>query len=383
MECLEDFLQELKIECESPVIKESKKPVEKKEFKKKNQEKLKKKKGGYRPVLVDEQSLLNESIELESLMRLLRNKYSDRSLSDYDVVSLYLIGYLNQRYPNQFLENYNPISNDQQIESASYKDLIKFKNKNFETKLEKYKASTLFDIINKFNLHSVPHSARMALAKWYSNEYKLVLMFDSIPTPREVLVMQSEGKRCVSLISTGLHTLIMNERDALSFLLHDLVHAYKMFSNQILLQGQIGFSIAMVKLIQDEKANSLIEDLAKYDDKFLETFDYLISDMNSHTKHLFYYFKAILINGFKAKYNLNDEILNGESLQVFQETFDYFLDLFEMNDSEKTIARKMLMPVDNEDTTNNVKSSSKGFNVIDFTLLDRYFMELYFSCFNK
>jgi hypothetical protein len=49
-----------------------------------------------------------------------------------------------------------------------------------------------------------------------------------------------------------------------------------------------------------------------------------------------------------------------------------------MNEMEKSVACKMLMPlqVDNNDFDNNQESSSKGFNVIDFTLLDNYFMNL-------
>ena len=170
----------------------------------------------------------------------------------------------------------------------------------------------------------------------------------------------------------------MNERDAFSFLLHDLVHAYKMFNNHILLKGQIGFCKAIMKILENQQGKELINDLIKSDESFEENFNYLISDMNSHTKHLFYYFKAILINAFKAKFNLKEEILNGNSLQEFQTTFNMFLSILKMNEMEKTVACKMLMPlqVDNNDLDYKQESNSKGFNVIDFTLLDNYFMNL-------
>ncbi len=190
--------------------------------------------------------------------------------------------------------------------------------------------------------------------------------------------MQAEGKRCVSLISNNLESLVMNERDAFSFLLHDLVHAYKMFSNQILLNGQIGFCRAIMKILDNQQGEELINGLIKSDETFEEKFNYLISDMNSHTKHLFYYFKAILINAFKVKYKLKDEILNGKSLEEFQTTFDIFLNIWEMNEMEKSVARKMLMPlhINHNDFDFNEKINSKGFNVIDFSLLDSYFMNL-------
>ena len=112
----------------------------------------------------------------------------------------------------------------------------------------------------------------------------------------------------------------------------------------------------------------MIQDLCNTDAVFQEAFDYLISDMNSHPKHLFYYFKAILVNYYKSKYHLTDEILSGKSLQEFEVTFDEFLVMFEMNEAEKEVSRKMLMPVENVRV--------KGSNNIDFTLLGDYFINL-------
>ena len=64
-------------------------------------------------------------------------------------------------------------------------------------------------------------------------------MVDRIPTSYDVLEMQAAASRCASLITLKLDDLILNERDPLSFLLHDLVHAYKMFSDEMLLKGRI------------------------------------------------------------------------------------------------------------------------------------------------
>ena len=62
-------------------------------------------------------------------------------------------------------------------------------------------------------------------------------MVDTIPTSFEVLEMQAADCRCASLITLKLDDLILDERDPLSFLLHDLVHAYKMFSDDTLRKG--------------------------------------------------------------------------------------------------------------------------------------------------
>ena len=209
--------------------------------------------------------------------------------------------------------------------------------------------------------------------RYLSNQFDLVLMVDLIPSSREVLALQADAKRCISLITHKIDELIMNERDPLSFLLHDLVHAYKMFSNEILLKGQIGFSRAIMKIFQHEKGVKLIQELIDSDEKFSEAFDYLISDMNSHPKHLFHYFKAILINTFKNKFKL--AILYGETLTEFIKMFDEFLELFEMNEHQKVLSRKMLMLSESSESATGVKH--KGFNVIDFQILDDYFMSLY------
>lgn len=156
---MENNLFEIEIESFSPAKRETKS----KEIIKKS----KKKKGGYRPILVDEACLKKESIELEPIMVLLRDKYKLNSLSHQDLVSLYLISYLNQRYSSQFLENYSPIHSSAescQPVSASYKDFINLVC--FENKLEKYKSKSLYDIVKNFNLHSVPHTARTALVNW-------------------------------------------------------------------------------------------------------------------------------------------------------------------------------------------------------------------------
>ncbi len=137
------------------------------------------------------------------------------------------------------------------------------------------------------------------------------------------------------------------------------------------ISGQCGFSRAMMKIVNDPSGNQKLHELCSTDATFQEAFDYLISDMNSHPKHLFYYLKAILVNYYKKKYHLTDEILSGESLREFEGTFEKFLGLFEMNEAEKEVSRKMLMPVENVRV--------KGSNIIDFSLLDCYFNNLFIN----
>ena len=130
-------------------------------------------KGGYRPVLVSRDCLAIEADELAGDMTRLRELYHSRSISDQDLVVFYIIIYLNFRYPDEFLENFNPVLVENDFkkiqlvqESMVFGDLMSLANKSFDKKMEKFNTKTLFEIINNFNLHSVPHSARFAISNW-------------------------------------------------------------------------------------------------------------------------------------------------------------------------------------------------------------------------
>jgi hypothetical protein len=177
-----------------------------------------------------------------------------------------------------------------------------------------------------------------------------------------------------------LDALVLGERDPLSFLLHDLVHAYKMFSNPYLFNGQVGFCRAMLRLYADQTALAELQSLLEADEKFADAYDYLISDMNSHPKHLFFYFKAILINAFKFKHGLaeNGMVLSGESLADFQRVFNLFIDLFQMNDQEKDVARRLFMYNTNNTTASSLRDieSEKLKQKLEANLFDRFFLDL-------
>ncbi len=172
----ENFLQSIELETSSATLERPKKlvnftPFTKKHAKSNKSSSIKSKKSGYRPILVDKESLEFEAVELKDKMTMIRELYSTRCLSDQDLVVLYLVIYLNTRYPYDFLENYNPIliSNEKTdliTKSGKLDNFITLTNKSFDDKLAKYNTKSLFEIINCFNLHSVPHSARIALTNW-------------------------------------------------------------------------------------------------------------------------------------------------------------------------------------------------------------------------
>jgi hypothetical protein len=329
------------------------------------------KRGGYRPVLIDLAIIKNEAQYMEHKIGLLIQSWRNGVYSEPDITALYVLTYLDRRYGGKFLENFDPIlkkaDENSQVKSSSLRESfgkLLEDYPNLAKRLAETNTNSLFDIINNYNLHSIPKPARTAIAKWYTGEYSLFLIGD-VATVEGMIECQSEAKRCLTVASKNLGELIEDSRDALSFLLHDLVHAYKMFENEVLLRGQVGFSIAMLKVVKC----GLIKELLENDEQFKENLNYVVSDMNSHSKHLFFSFKASLVNAFKRKFGLNEsEKLNGESLERFNESFRELLDLFEMSDEEKRSATEIL-------------SSQNQFDLFDYRILNEYFLGLYANKF--
>lgn len=166
-----------------------------------NKSKSKKPRGGYRPILVGEGELVEEAKTLAPLMQFI---YDKDDLSDQDKVSYFTLAYISQRYPANFLENVAPIIDEPNGVSSQPLDKLPFTfSQKVNTKFTNLKIKTLFDVVNNFNLHSVPYSARFTLVNWYlGGKFDLVLMIDRIPSSKQVLKMQANGKRCVSLIGT-------------------------------------------------------------------------------------------------------------------------------------------------------------------------------------
>jgi hypothetical protein len=178
-------------------------------------------------------------------------------------------------------------------------------------------------------------------------------------------------------MTKNLDKLVMDERDPLSFLLHDLVHAYNMFNYDF--KSQVGFYKAIYNLYKPEsKSLDYLNLLYKSDEQFVERFDYLTSDMNTQARHLFYHFKAILINAIKVKFNVpRKDLLSGEPLLYFEEMFKTFIETIGMNEEECKIANEIL----NENfATQNQSETKKNRNLDDdFKLLDDFFIQLYHS----
>jgi hypothetical protein len=251
---------------------------------------------GYKKKLVEEFTLKKESGILLDLLQPSIDLWNKLEISDAEFALVYLLIYQHLRHGKLFLGNKRssivqldtlPILHSKKIQLP--KDLI------FNHRLRDI--TNLWEIINNFGLMSIPYSSLRALMKWGQGEYHLKL-FTNIPLPHDVLHLQRNKIRCVTvpLKKEMIENYILGDRDALSFFVHDLIHADHFFHENTLAQGQIGF----YHLMHEFYELGYFKEFFKVKG-FKDEFEYLISDMNAYCVHLMKGFKAII-----KKYNQSE-----------------------------------------------------------------------------
>lgn len=145
-------------------------------------------------------------------------------------------------------------------------------------------------LLKTFQLYAVPYDSHAGLLGWLEGRHPLILRQD-IPTPDEMLEIQCQGLRYVTLMIEPEAQFKRYGRHpgAFEFLLHDLEHAHKFFGDPELTRGQRTF-FNLLRKLQPR--------LHGFSPEFQTALDYLRADMNSHPLHLFKYLKAIVLNEF-------------------------------------------------------------------------------------
>ena len=149
--------------------------------------------------------------------------------------------------------------------------------------------ATACEIFARFFFRGVVLDSHEGFVGWSEGRYPLELLLH-MPTPDEMLDLQCEGRRCITLFLGAEEQFVVRGRhkDAAAFILHDFEHAHKFF-------GQSTFH-AQVRFFNLLRAN--LPRLAKWttDPVFAQDLNYLKSDMNSHPVHLLKFLKAIVLS---------------------------------------------------------------------------------------
>lgn len=177
-----------------------------------------------------------------------------------------------------------------QSEMALYFFILSHAIKYPNIKLNEFIFSNIIDqkILSQIVFKKVKGKALEALKKWISGDWNFYLT-DKILSPFEVLSLQAQGIRPVTIKLQDQARMILHKQDALEFFLHDLEHGYMFFHDQELKSMQVSFFQNMLASLNQHVWDRYLED-----DLFREKFYYVISDMNTHQEHYRHYLKSLV-----------------------------------------------------------------------------------------
>lgn len=138
-----------------------------------------------------------------------------------------------------------------------------------------------------------------AFLAWLRRVWPLRLMV-RVPSPLEVLRMQAEGARPVTVLPEYPRACrpILGKANGFAFMVHDLEHGYKFFHDPELHAAQRRFFGLLLGAMEEGLFNPY-----RSDSVFAEQLDYLISDMNTHPVHGLRYLCAVLIECLLRRQN--------------------------------------------------------------------------------
>jgi hypothetical protein len=249
--------------------------------------------GKFKKVLISTEQLSKEAIQNEKILNTLEDLYSQKKIADWEAVLLFILIFLNRRVKNFAIQEREINKYQKIIENEGF--LINQSSTQFEILPEELKnlfinarsCTTIREYLLNTRFLKLKEEIKICLLEWSIGNYSIIL--DKIPfTPKEMLRLQSLGKRVVTLsFDYAKKGELLGSRDAFEFTLHDLSHAYTFFSPYYNAEGQIKFFQFLHRHFE------LLTPYQK-DSDFQAKLIYLMSDMNSHPEHLKSYFRAIL-----------------------------------------------------------------------------------------
>ncbi len=196
----------------------------------------------------------------------------------------------------------------------------------------------LFYFLDHWRWRDTPQSVWQSLLFWKKYPENLLLHFD-LPTPIEILKMQMQGKRCVSVFchKEALESMYEHHRDAYLFTVHDLEHAWKFFSLQESHRQQIQWAKFLYKTFFNRSGDNF------FDPKLQGSLNYLISDMNTHPWHAFLTLKNLFLQNYKLSlgYEGSAKILDSQ-YSKYEESWNLFLANCQMSELIDAAPEKMI-----------------------------------------
>lgn len=231
--------------------------------------------------LISSLELIKLSKEVLEDCKLLAKLWKSQQLLDYEVAGLYILIFYLKWKPTHWIGSRRSHSHsNNRPPIASFIPSLKCK----ETECH-----DVYSFYSTYQLKFIPQAAQTAILRWADGMYPLIATSE-LPTSEAVLKYQAQNQRVVSLLLPPPSAYVLGERDPMSFVLHDLVHAFHFFENSEIRNEQIGF----YKCMQVGLTNEVLQK-ALSDSGFAKDFEYLISDMNSVSLHLCMSLKSIFL----------------------------------------------------------------------------------------
>lgn len=150
---------------------------------------------------------------------------------------------------------------------------------------------SLLEWFSHYRFRKVIPAVSMAFCGWLERRWPLRLL-TYVPTPLEVLSLQSGGVRPVTVLAECPRALrpVLNKANGYEFLVHDLEHGYRFYHDPGQHLGQRRLFALLHRAIAAKVFQSFLDEAG-----FARQFDYLISDMNTHPIHGLRFLAAVLI----------------------------------------------------------------------------------------
>jgi hypothetical protein len=253
---------------------------------------MKNRNGSYKKVLIAEGLLGPHRTTLIKNIDIITNL----PISNFELCTLYILLFLRIRHSKNWLqkkENFPINTNEKKL-----LDIIPAEFKLNDWELEKLKDISASQLLKFYNLKGIPLAVNRTMINWGLGLWKIELL-THIPSPRELLRLQVQNTRCVTLTTNhdDIHKLVLSARDPLSFVLHDLQHADHFFNQNESLKGQLGFYSLMEQVYDRPQLKQTL----KENKKFKIEFEYVVSDMNAYVIHLFKCLKSAIIRADSDK----------------------------------------------------------------------------------
>jgi hypothetical protein len=294
-------------------------------------------------------------------------KLSEGKISAPEAAGLYILSYLQIREPKLWLSaRFNkPLTPSEQIlkiepRSTQMTHLYNFQELEFNQKTRRRldDASdaghliTIKNVFANFSLRSVPKAVNHALIEWTAGNYDLVLV-DRVPAPFEILKLQCEGKRCVSMLTKKeeLEDLVIGQRDPLGFILHDLIHADRFYLNKDILPGQLGFCRLLKRALDFE----IFSEMLLRDRDFEKELHYIAGDMNSFCVHLMKCLKAVTLAYFlRQELKPLNTHLSREGKEKYVQFFHLLLELWATPPDVALAIQRLNTPEEDNSKADNI-----------------------------